>query len=88
MSSKRNKNEARKAKERGGEKAKSKRQYCCVTFKAKTSLEVLHSAHSRTSQANIVRLGQKAVKCSTYKSINGFMVSLALYTTLTRKQLG
>ena len=77
MPSKRNKNEVRKAKERGGEKAKSKRQYCCVTFKPKNSLEVLLSAHSRTSQANIVRLDQKAVKCSTYKSINGFIVSFS-----------
>ena len=77
MPSKRNKNEARKAKERGGEKAKGKRQYGCVTFKPKNSLEVLLSAHSRTSQANIVRPDQKAVKCSTYKSINGFIVSFS-----------
>ena len=37
-----------KLKKRGGEKAKSKRQYCCVTFKPKNSLDVLLSAHSRT----------------------------------------
>ena len=37
MPSKRKKNEARKVKKRGGEKAKSKSQDCCVTFKPKNS---------------------------------------------------
>ena len=40
------KNEARKAKKKGGEKAKSKSQDCCVTFKPKNYLEILLSAHA------------------------------------------
>ena len=43
------KNEARKAKKEGGEKAKSKSQDCCVTFKPKNYVEILLSAHARTS---------------------------------------
>ena len=59
-----NKNEARKAKKRGGDKAKSKSQDCCVTFKPKNP-KLLLSAHNRTSQAKIVHLDQKAAKCTT-----------------------
>ena len=52
-------------KKRGREKAKSKSQDCCVTFKPKTRnhLEILLSAQARTSQANILHLYQKAAKC-------------------------
>ena len=49
-----------KWKKRGGEKAKSKSQDCCVTFKPKNFLEILLSAHAQTSQANILHLDQKA----------------------------
>ena len=35
-----------KQKKRGGEKAKSKRQDCCVTFKPKNYLKILLSAHA------------------------------------------
>ena len=41
-----------KRKKKGGEKAKSKSQDCCVTFKPKNYLEILLSAHARTLQAN------------------------------------
>ena len=62
MPSKRKKNEARKAKKkRGGEKAKSKSQDCCVT---------LLSAHARTLQADILHLDQKAAKCTTCKPLD------------------
>ena len=40
-----------KRKKRGGEKAKSKSQDCCVTFKPKN--EILLSAHAQTSQADV-----------------------------------
>ena len=40
------KTEARKTKKRGGEKAKSKRQDCCVTFNPKIYLKILLSAHA------------------------------------------
>ena len=46
-----------KRKKRGEEKAKSKSQDCCVTLKP------MLSAHARTSQANILHVDQKAVKC-------------------------
>ena len=65
MPSKGKKNEARKAKKRGGEKAKTKSQDCCDTFKP--NLEILLSAHARTLQANSLHLHEKAVKCVTCK---------------------
>ena len=65
------KNEARKAKKEGGEKAKSKSQDCCVTFKPKNYLEILLSVHARTLQANILHLNQKAAKCMTSKWLCG-----------------
>ena len=52
-----------KRKKRGGEKAKSKSQDCCV--------EILLSAHARTSQADILHLDQKAAKCTTCKPVCG-----------------
>ena len=51
-----------KRKKKGGEKAKSKSQDCCVTFKPKNYLEILPSVYARTSQANILHLDQKAAK--------------------------
>ena len=65
------KNEARKAKKKGGEKAKSKSQDCCVTFKPKNYLKTLLSAHAWTSQADILHLDQKAANCTTYKPVCG-----------------
>ena len=60
-----------KRKKRGGEKAKSKSQDCCVTFKPKNYVEILLSAHARTSQANILHLDQKAAKCTICKWLYG-----------------
>ena len=60
-----------KQKKRGGEKAKSKSQDCCVTFKPKKFLEILLSVHAQTSQANILHLDQKAAKCMTCKQLGG-----------------
>ena len=72
MPSKRKKNEQEnKPKKRGGEKGKSKSQDCCVTFKPKNYVEILLSAHARTSQADILHLDQKAVKCTTGKRVCG-----------------
>ena len=50
------KNEQEKRKKRGREKGKSKN---------------LLSAHARTSQADILHLDQKAVKCTTGKRVCG-----------------
>ena len=58
-------------KKRQGEKAKSKSQDCCVTFKPKNYLEILLSAHARTTQGDILHLDQKAVKCTTYERVCG-----------------
>ena len=71
MPSKRKKNEQEKRKKRGGEKGKSKSQDCCVTFKPKNYVEILLSAHARTSQADILHLDQKAVKSTTGKRVCG-----------------
>ena len=60
-----------KRKKRGGEKAKSKSQDCGVTFKPKNHLEILLSVHTRTSQADILHLHQKATKCTTCKPVCG-----------------
>ena len=60
-----------KQKKRGGEKAKSESQDCCVTFKPKKFLEILLSVHAQTSQANILHLDQKAAKCMTCKQLGG-----------------
>ena len=60
-----------KRKKKGGEKAKSKSQDCCVTFKPKNYLEILVSAHAGTSQADILNLEQKAAKCTTCKPVCG-----------------
>ena len=49
--------------------SESKRQYCCVTFKPKNYLKILLSAHAWTSQADILLLDQKAVKCTTCKRL-------------------
>ena len=58
-----------KRKKRGGEKAKSKSQDWCVTFKPKNYGEILLSAHAGTSQADILHLDQKAMKCMTCKAV-------------------
>ena len=60
-----------KRKKRGGEKAKSKSQDYCVTFKPKNYLKILLSAHARTSQADVLHLDQKTVKCTTCKLVCG-----------------
>ena len=66
------KNEAKKVKKKEGwEKAKSISQDCCDTFKPKTYLEILLSAHARTTQGDILHLDQKAVKCTTCERVCG-----------------
>ena len=46
-----------------GEKAKKKSQDCCVTFNPKNYLEILLSAHARTSQQSV-------------QPVNGFVVCI------------
>ena len=62
-----------KRKKRGGEKAKTKSQDCCVTFKPQKilGLEILLSVHARTSQADISHVDQKDAKCTTCKPVCG-----------------
>ena len=71
MPGKRKKMRQEKQKKGGGEKVDSKRQNCCVTFKPKNLLEILLSVHARTLQPNILRLDQKATKCTTCKWLYG-----------------
>ena len=71
MPSKRKKNEARKAKKEGRRESESKSQDCRVTFKPKNYVEILLSAHARSSQADIMHLDQKAAKCMTFKPVCG-----------------
>ena len=59
-----------KRKKRGGERAKSKVKTAVSLLNPKT-LEILLSAHARTSQADILHLDQKAAKCSTCKPVCG-----------------
>ena len=59
-----------KRKKKGGEKAKSKSQDCCVTFKPKNYLEILLSAHARTSQADVLRP-------PSVRPVNRFVVSFS-----------
>ena len=58
-----------KRKKKGEEKAKSKSQDCCVTFKPKNYLEILLSARARTLEADVLHLDQKAAKCTTCKPV-------------------
>ena len=53
-----------KRKKKGGEKAKRKSQDCCVyvTFKPKNYLEILLSAHARTSQADTFASGSEGLE--------------------------
>ena len=61
---------------RWGEKAKSKNLNSCITFKTLKNLEILLSAHTRTSQANILHLDQKGQSVWTVH-VKGFVVSFS-----------
>ena len=45
----------------GVEKAKNKRQDCCVTLKPKNQLEILLSEHDQMLEADTLHLEQKAL---------------------------
>ena len=63
-----------KKKKRGGEKANKIKVNTLVSLlKPKNYLEILLSAHTQTSQANILHLDQKAAKCvnCTWKGLCG-----------------
>ena len=62
-------------------------QDCCVTFKPKNYLEILLSAHDRTSQADILHLDQKAAKCTTCKLVCGNSFSSFYKITKTVRAL-
>ena len=75
-----------KRKKRGGEKAKSKSQECCVTFKPKNyDLKILLSAHARTSQADILHLDQEAAKCTICKWLGGKVSKCVFQQNLQRR---
>ena len=66
-----------KQKKRGGEKAKSRSQDCCVTFKPKNYLKILLSVHAQTSQTSTLHLDRKATKCMTCKRLCHSLVSFS-----------
>ena len=57
--------EARKAQKRGGEKAKSKSQDCCFTFKLKNYLKILLSAHAIRRPWIVWPVNSFVVSCSS-----------------------
>ena len=66
---------AREKKNRG-KKSEKRREERKRKVKVKTAVsllnvEILLSAHARTSQANILHLDQKAAKCTTCKPVCG-----------------
>ena len=65
----------KKSEKRGQERKKNKSQDCCVTFKPKTYLKILLSAHAWTSQADILHLDQKAKKLKTCNRLCGKFIS-------------
>ena len=76
-----------KRKKKGGEKAESKSQDCCVTFKPKNYLEILLSAHARTSHKLIFYIWIR--RPQSVRPVNGLVVSFSSLssTTETRKPL-
>ena len=71
MPSKRKKNEARKAKKRGEERKRKVKVKTAVSLLNPKIVEILLSAHARTSQADILHLDQKAMKWTTCKPVCG-----------------
>ena len=68
-----------KRKKKGGKEKRKKREERKQKVKVKTAVsllnpktvEILLSAHARTSQADILHLDQKAMKCTTCKPVWG-----------------
>ena len=60
----------KKSKKRGEERKRKVKVKTAVSLNPK-KLEILLSAHARTSQADILQLDQKAMKCTTCKPVCG-----------------
>ena len=77
---------SKKSEKRGEERKGKVKVKIAVSLLNPKTVEILLSAHARTSQADILHLDQKAVKCTTGKRVCGKL--LALYSmTVTRKPL-
>ena len=63
MPSKRKKNEVRRAKKEG--RRESEKEKSVMSLVNPKNLNILLSAHVRTSQANTLHLDQKAAKCTS-----------------------
>ena len=70
MPSKRKKNE-QKGEKRGEERKGKVKVKTAVSLLNPKTVEILLSAHARTSQADILLLDQKAVKCTTGERVCG-----------------
>ena len=67
-----------KEKKRGGEKATRKSEDCSAVSQLE-NLDILLSAHARTSQADIILyLDRKAAKCMTCKQLLGKFLKLVI----------
>ena len=71
MSSKRKKKWGKKSAKRGEERKRKVKVNTAVSLLNPKTVEILLSAHARTSQADIMHLDQKAAKCTTCKPVCG-----------------
>ena len=62
---------SKKSEKRGEERKGKVKVKSAVSLLNPKTVEILLSAHARTSQANILHLDQKAVKCTTGKRVCG-----------------
>ena len=70
MPSKRKKKLGKKSEKRGEERKRKVKVKTAVSL-LNPKIEILLSAHARTSQADILHLDQKAAKCTTCKPVCG-----------------
>ena len=62
---------SKKSKKRGEERKGKLKVKTAVSLLNPKTVEILLSVHARTSQADILHLDQKAVKCTTGKRVCG-----------------
>ena len=71
MPSKRKKKWGKKNEKRREEKKRKVKVKTAVSLLNAKNVEILLSAHARTSQADVLHLDQKAAKCTTCKPVCG-----------------
>ena len=71
MPSKRKKKWGKKSEKRREERKRKVKVKTAVSLLNPKTVEILLSAHARTSQADIMHVDQKAAKCTTCKPVSG-----------------